>query len=115
MARQLLADLYRCDSAILDDEAALTKAAHEAISALGAVVVEECCHKFDPIGISYIAVISTSHFSIHTWPEYGYAAVDAFSCTDEMPDKIISQLKDAFGSDDARVVRSETRVRQCTR
>ena len=103
MARQLLADLYRCDSAILDDEAALTKAAHEAISALGAVVVEERCHQFDPIGISYIAVISTSHFSIHTWPEYGYAAVDAFSCTDEMPDKIISQLKDAFGSDDARV------------
>lgn len=45
---------------------------------IGAGIVEECYHKFSPMGISAVAVITTSHISIHTWPEYGYAAVDIF-------------------------------------
>ena len=27
-----------------------------------------------------MVVIAESHISIHTWPEYGYAAVDFFTC-----------------------------------
>jgi len=35
---------------------------------------------FDPHGISGLVMIAESHLAIHTWPEYGYAAADIFTC-----------------------------------
>lgn len=96
MAVQLIADLYGCD--IADDVEEIRKKAHIAIEYVGANIVEECIHKFEPIGITYFAVISTSHFSIHTWPEYGYVAVDIFSCSDAVVDGISQKLKELFGA-----------------
>ena len=98
MAVQIVADLYGCKD-ILDDMAAITEAAHKAIDYVGAQIVEECIHKFEPIGITYFSVISTSHFSIHTWPEYGYAAVDIFSCNDTVADGISQMLQELFGAE----------------
>ena len=43
--------------------------------------------------------VATSHFSVHTWPEYGYAAVDIFSCTDEVVAGIAEILKTLFGAE----------------
>lgn len=97
MAVQICADLYGCSN-ILDDIEAIKKAAHIAIDYVGANIVEECVHKFEPIGITYFAVISTSHFSIHTWPEYGYAAIDIFSCEDKIVDGITQKLKELFSA-----------------
>lgn len=98
MAQQLLVDLYGCDRGTLDDAEAIRAIAHDAIGAIGSSVVTECFHKFEPIGVSYIAVISTSHFSVHTWPEYGYAAIDVFSCAKEVPEGITNFLYEAFGA-----------------
>ncbi len=95
MAVQLIADLYGC-SQMIDDVEAVKKAAHMAIEFVGAQIVEECVHEFEPIGVTYFAVISTSHFSIHTWPEYGYVAIDIFSCKDEVVDGISEKLKELF-------------------
>ena len=95
MTVQLIADLYGC-SQMIDDVEAVKKAAHMAIEFVGAQIVEECVHEFEPIGVTYFAVISTSHFSIHTWPEYGYAAIDIFSCKDEVVDGISEKLKELF-------------------
>ena len=97
MAVQLIADLYGC-SQMIDDVEAVKKAAHMAIEFVGAQIVEECVHEFEPIGVTYFAVISTSHFSIHTWPEYGYVAIDIFSCSDEVVDGISQKLKELFGA-----------------
>lgn len=95
MAVQLIADLYGC-SQMIDDVESVKNAAHKAIEFVGAQIVEECVHEFEPIGVTYFAVISTSHFSIHTWPEYGYAAIDIFSCKDEVVDGISEKLKELF-------------------
>lgn len=101
MAIQLIADLYDC-SQVIDDEKAIREAAHKAIAYVGAQIVEECIHKFEPIGVTYFAVISTSHFSIHTWPEYGYAAVDIFSCHDEVVDGISQILRELFEAEEIK-------------
>ena len=101
MAIQLIADLYGC-SQVIDDEEAIKEAAHKAIAYVGAQIVEECIHKFEPIGVTYFAVISTSHFSIHTWPEYGYAAVDIFSCHDEVVDGISQILRELFEAEEIK-------------
>lgn len=37
-------------------------------------------HRFNPNGVSGVVVISESHLSVHTWPEYGYVALDIFTC-----------------------------------
>ena len=101
MAGQLFVDLYGCDEKLLDDMEAIRVIARRMVEEIGAQIVEECTHKFEPIGVTYIAVITMSHFSIHTWPEYGYAAVDVFSCEEEVPQKLADCLKKAFGAKSA--------------
>ncbi|MBE5865213.1 MAG: adenosylmethionine decarboxylase [Lachnospiraceae bacterium] len=98
MASQLMVDLYDCDEGLLNDLERIRELAGRMIAEIGSEIVEECVHEFQPIGITYIAVITTSHFSIHTWPEYGYAAVDIFSCKEGLPMEIAEKLKEAFGA-----------------
>ena len=44
-------------------------------------------------------IVSESHLTIHTWPEYGYAAVDVFTCGDHVdPWKAFDHLKTVFDS-----------------
>lgn len=40
-------------------------------------------HQFVPHGVSGVFLLRESHLSIHTWPEYEYAAIDIFSCGGE--------------------------------
>ncbi|MBS6194438.1 MAG: adenosylmethionine decarboxylase [Clostridiales bacterium] len=109
MASQLFVDLYGCDREIIDNLEKIRKIAHEAIDRLGAGIVEECSHRFSPVGITYIAVITTSHFSVHTWPEFGYAAVDVFSCDENVPEAMAESLAEAFRAKKVKV-RSFERV-----
>lgn len=52
-------------------------------------VVDSVFHKFEPIGVSGVVVLAESHLTIHTWPEYGFIAVDAFTCGQTMqPEKV---------------------------
>lgn len=99
-AKQLIADLYGCDAGCLDDIHCIQQIIKNVCGCLNTEIVEECYHKFEPVGISAVAVISTSHISIHTWPEYGYAAVDIFSCYEEIPSEILPVLKELFHADE---------------
>ena len=80
LGTHLLLDLRDCNHELLDDihyvKSTLVGAADEA----GATIVGESFHKFDPSGVTGILAIAESHICIHTWPEYGYAAVDIFTC-----------------------------------
>ena len=46
----------------------------------GATVIGEIFHQFSPQGVTGVVAIAESHVCIHTWPEFGYAAVDIFTC-----------------------------------
>ena len=62
-------------------------------------------HQCNPFGISGVVVISESHLSVHTWPEYRYAAVDIFSCGDGLrPDAAISYLVKRFAAERVSLV-----------
>ena len=50
----------------------------------GATLINTMFHQFSPHGVTGIALIQESHFSIHTWPENNYAAVDFFTCNPSM-------------------------------
>lgn len=103
MASQIFADLYGCNKDKINNMNYVKECAHRAIFKIGAEIVEEVSHQFSPIGITYVAVISTSHFSIHTWPEYGYVAVDVFSCVESVTNDIMEQLVEDFEAKDSNV------------
>lgn len=65
----------------------------EAAAAAGTTIVTSVFHPFFPQGISGVVVIEESHLSIHTWPEYGYAAVDFFTCGNGIPERAHDVLK----------------------
>jgi len=54
----------------------------EAAERVGATVIDDTFHQFVPLGVTGVVAIAESHLTIHTWPEYGYAAVDIFTCGD---------------------------------
>ncbi len=79
-----LLELKDCEPQILDDLEAVKQVLLEAARISKATVLEHSFRKFSPQGISGIVIIAESHFSIHTWPEYAFAAIDIFTCGEVM-------------------------------
>ena len=84
LGRHLLLELKDCNKEVLDDLDFLRDCLNEAAVRCGATVVGESFYHFSPYGVSGVVNIAESHISIHTWPEFGYAAVDVFTCGDDV-------------------------------
>ncbi len=84
LGEHILLELFDCNAEILNSKEQVGRILRQAAKIAQAHIVGDCFHEFSPHGISGILVISESHFSIHTWPEYNYAAVDLFSCGDSL-------------------------------
>ncbi len=93
VGKHCILELYGCDSARLDDEAFLRDTITTAAKRAGATLLNLITHRFDPQGVTGLALLAESHISIHTWPESGYAAVDVFTCGDHtMPERACQVL-----------------------
>ena len=90
-SKHLLLELYRCDSEKLNDESFLRCALNRAAKLAKAAVLNLISNKFDPQGVTAIALLAESHISIHTWPESSYSAVDIFTCGQNMRPEVASQ------------------------
>lgn len=77
-------ELAGCDSKKLKYLATVEKVFMEAARRSKATIIDHFFHQFSPFGVSGLISISESHFTIHTWPEAGYAAIDIFSCSNKM-------------------------------
>ena len=80
LGTHVLLELYDCPVELLRLPADSERLLLAAAAALRATVIESRFHAFSPHGVSGVVVIAESHLTVHTWPEYGYAAVDIFSC-----------------------------------
>lgn len=80
LGRHVLAEFYGCSPEVLNDTIKIEKMMVDAALEAGAEVKEVIFHQFSPQGVSGVVVISESHLAVHTWPEFGYAAVDVFTC-----------------------------------
>jgi S-adenosylmethionine decarboxylase len=76
----LIIDAWDCPPELLNDLEAVRQALLEAIEAGGATLIDLCTHQFSPQGVTATATLAESHIAIHTWPELGYFAADAFFC-----------------------------------
>ena len=84
LGRHLLCEYHGCDRALLNDPEAIRTSLVAAVTKSGATPLHEVVHAFSPHGVTGVIVIAESHFAIHTWPEYGFAAVDLFTCGDQV-------------------------------
>ncbi|CAF0697515.1 adenosylmethionine decarboxylase [Candidatus Methylacidithermus pantelleriae] len=89
----LIIELKGCNPRLLDDLPYVEETLLEAAKLANTRVIGKFFHKFSPVGVTGIVAIAESHLCIHTWPEYGYAAVDMFTCKlDFESDKIVNYL-----------------------
>ena len=99
LGRHLLLELKICNEEVLDDLNFLRDCLNEAAVQSGATVVGESFYHFSPYGVSGVVNIAESHIAIHTWPEYKYAAVDVFTCGNNVdPEKAARLIAERLGS-----------------
>ena len=92
-------ELRDCNPAILRSLENVRDALVSAAKEAKATIIDISFHEFNPFGISGMVVIAESHLSIHTWPEYNYAAVDIFTCGDVIkPEVAAASIIERFES-----------------
>jgi S-adenosylmethionine decarboxylase len=104
LAKHLLVEYHGCDPAVLGDLEAVRQLMREAALAAGATPVAEVFHPYRPQGITGVIVIEESHFSVHTWPECGYVAVDFYTCGQCVPERADQVLRAGFRAERAEVL-----------
>ena len=103
LGKHLLLELIDCEAGLLNDVEYLQKVLSDTAILIGATVIKDSFYQFTPQGVSGVVIIAESHISIHTWPEYSFAAVDVFTCGDVIDPKnavkpLIEKLKAASSS-----------------
>ncbi len=78
IGRHLILEMWGCKN--LDSVEIAEQALREMVVALDVTLLDLKAYPFSPVGVTAVAIVSESHLVIHTWPEYGYAAVDVFTC-----------------------------------
>lgn len=94
LGRHLIAEFADCNGPKLADVDFIEDCLNEAVRKSGATIIRSIFHRYNPQGVSGVIVIAESHLSIHTWPEYNYAAVDFFTCGESVdPYKAYEYMK----------------------
>jgi spermidine synthase len=99
LGNHILVEFMRCSPDIMNDVSGIERDMVEAARKAGATVINSTFHHFSPYGVSGVVVIEESHLAIHTWPEYGYAAVDLFTCGEMDAWISFDYLKECFKSE----------------
>jgi S-adenosylmethionine decarboxylase len=78
IGRHIILEMWGCQN--LDSVETAECALRDMVQALDVTLLDLKVYPFSPVGVTGMAIVSESHLVIHTWPEYGYAAVDVFTC-----------------------------------
>lgn len=97
LGNHILVEFSGCSPEIMNEVSTIEKSMVDAAEKAGATVINSTFHHFSPYGVSGVVVIQESHLAIHSWPEYGYAAVDLFTCGDQVDAWLsFDHLKECF-------------------
>jgi S-adenosylmethionine decarboxylase len=98
----------------LNDAEHIDGALRKAVTACGATMLELFLHRFEPQGITGVAVLAESHMSIHAWPEIQYAAIDVFTCGTCDPLHAVPVFQEAFAPNRIQVTEQKRGLRVST-
>ncbi|MDZ4689023.1 MAG: adenosylmethionine decarboxylase, partial [Planctomycetaceae bacterium] len=74
LGQHVIIELWGCQEGVINDAALVKTAMLDAVRAANATLLDINVHMFSPHGVTGVAVLSESHLSVHSWPEYGYVA-----------------------------------------
>jgi S-adenosylmethionine decarboxylase len=95
IGRHIILEMWGCQN--LDSVETAERALRDMVQALDVNLLDLKIYPFSPVGVTGMAIVSESHLVIHTWPEYGYAAVDVFTCgAPRDPQDVIGVLRQHF-------------------
>jgi S-adenosylmethionine decarboxylase len=107
----LLADFHGVSADKLVSCEAIDALLRAGAAAAGAIILHSHFHSFGPRqGVTGVLLLAESHISIHTWPEFGFAAADIFMCGDAAPQLALDVIERALGAG-SRVVQTIVRGR----
>ncbi len=110
LGRQLTIEYYECGNTILLNKDLVENAVLKAARESGATIISSSFHEFEPQGVSGVVIIAESHFTVHAWPEHDYAAVDIFTCGDNIDlDVAIQSMKVSFESENIVISSDQNR------
>lgn len=78
--RHVVADAWGLSFELLNDAELLQKYMAEIAETCRLTILSVQAYKFQPQGVTIIMLIAESHFSIHTYPEKEFAAIDCYTC-----------------------------------
>ncbi|MBT9163321.1 MAG: S-adenosylmethionine decarboxylase proenzyme [Chloroflexi bacterium] len=105
LGKHFLLDLKDCNKDVLDDLEFLKATLSSVAQRSPEETLGESFHHFTPQGVSGLVLASGSHICIHTWPEYGYAAVDIFTHSDSFyPEAAANLIIEKLGSQNPSIV-----------
>ena len=107
LGSQLIAEFMNCPGAVLNDKAALEEIVATGIEACGLTLISVSSHKFDPVGVTTVAIIGESHVVVHTYPEARHASIDIFTCSNgsDSQDDLLAYLQRRLAPSTVRVAR----------
>jgi S-adenosylmethionine decarboxylase len=95
IGRHIILEMWGCQN--LDSVEVAEQALRDMVAALDVTLLDLKVYPFSPVGVTGMAIVSESHLVIHTWPEYGYAAVDVFTCgSPRDPQDAVKVLREHF-------------------
>ena len=107
--QHLLADFYGVDAGKLTSSDTIDRLLRAGAEAAGARILHSHFHSFgDAMGVTGVVLLAESHISIHTWPEFGFAAADIFMCGDAQPQLALQLIEQAL-QPQSRVVQTIAR------
>lgn len=99
LGEHFICDLSDCDRDLLLDSDRARDLFTQAVRDSGLTIVSEGYYRFSPHGFTCFLLLAESHASLHAWPEYGYCAIDLFTCNLEMDIRpLVIKLQNLFGS-----------------
>ena len=98
----VLADISGSTSPLLDDGVGLEELLVRSSEAVGATVLSRHHHSFQPQGVTAVVVLAESHVSIHTWPEWGGATLDAYTCGAADPERLVDLIIEGLAPTNVR-------------
>jgi len=103
LGNHIIAELTGCSN--LNNTQELESVLRKAAAAAGATVLSVTVHQFEPFGMTGVAVLQESHISVHTWPEYGYASIDIYTCGEHVHlEEALKVLREFFLPKNVQVV-----------
>tara|TARA_Y100000004_G_scaffold20740_1_gene21134 strand:+ start:87 stop:422 length:336 start_codon:yes stop_codon:yes gene_type:complete len=99
--KHILFTLTGANPGLMDDEHFVRDVVYTASKRCKSTLLAINSHKFEPQGITCVAMLAESHISIHTWPEKKMAVCDVFTCGDHTtPMDGVEYMKMMFGATD---------------